>query len=215
MNRKGSVLLTLLLVVAVLLVGGGIWYWYTQRPSLPTAQIPTTSPAISPTSSPVVSNPIQTSSTWTSYSNSSVGISFSYPANWTSELNANNSVVEGNTPPQNMVSTFSMNLLPPNWGTNPSGVAIQISSFYLNNSTNQPIPTQMAAICAYYQIKNCVPLKNKNGVEFIQNNYDEGMHGYEILDLIPTGKDIIGFDLQTGGPEAQTLSQIIDTIELQ
>ena len=159
--------------------------------------------------------PVGATNAWNNYNNSTVGISFNYPVNWTSELNTDNSITEGNTPPKNATSTFSMDLLPPNWGTDPSGVAIQISAFYLNNSDNKPISTQLTAICAYYQIKNCTPSKNKNDVEFIQNTYDEGIYGNEILDLVPTGKNILGFDLQNGGSEAQTLSQIIDTITLQ
>src|SRR3989344_5398734 len=79
MNQKGFA--NIILVVVIVILVGAVGYFAFVKKSEPVAQQPTPTPIQTKTSTPTPTTKDETSS-WKTYTNSSVGFSFKYPADW-------------------------------------------------------------------------------------------------------------------------------------
>jgi len=75
-KAKGFTLIEVIVVAAIVLVlGGAVLYEHNQIKTTPTPVVATASPSSSPTPNPTAG--------WSTYSDTSFGVSFSYPSTWT------------------------------------------------------------------------------------------------------------------------------------
>jgi hypothetical protein len=213
--KSGLVILALIFIVYFLYV--------SNLPKFPTygeAQLPEGVSEQQYEDSPIVNG-------YKTYSNSTIGLSFEYPADWRIEKNNTfeDPVTHGDIMKDGKVyTTFFKAILPPDWGQ--SSVAIQFSHPTAirdgKEYDNLPIEEQLkyTSCSSAYKGETCKELTNKNGLKYTKYNLCDKEWGCIMSVIFPTGKYVMEFDIQAEDfkkiPEkVKVFDDLINSIELE
>ena len=95
-NQRGFAHIVLILIIAAVLIGGGYYLYTKQNRSVTVSPTPTASGKVSATPSPSMSATPNSTAGWKTYTNTELGISIEYPANWpVVESNPKETLIKG------------------------------------------------------------------------------------------------------------------------